>query len=169
MVNFFKILILSSFVMLSACMRSVPIIEQEHDLSAAQIEEDSMVESAEPAKVDEEPSTPPEAAEAPAVAMVNPQTISGAWRLNVGEQLCQIFTTHTKLNQGFRASTRLCPAPLNTVHSWQIKDNQLNLLNSANEIIVSLVLQPAESDDSPAPSLNFVGKLADGTNVSLSR
>lgn len=169
MVKFFKILILSSLVMLSACMRHVPIIEQEQEEAAAQMEEGPVAQPADSALVASAQSEQPEIDKPAAVSMVNPQTISGAWRLNVGQALCQIFTTHTKLNQGFRASTRLCPAPFDQVHSWQIKDNQLNLLNNANEIIVSLVIPAAEADDLPNNGLNFVGTLADGTNISLSR
>lgn len=167
MVRFFKMLIFSSFLGLSACMRlhtPTPELELTPELKAA--ESDAAVE---PAAATAELPQDAASLTPPVVTQLNPQSINGAWRLKIGPDLCQIFTTHTKLNQGYRASTRLCPAPFNNVHGWQIKDNQLNLLSNSNEILVSLSLQEQAPDESDASQPSFTGTTIDGTEIVLSR
>lgn len=191
MVNFFKTLMLASLLGLSACANSDRFIRSDMP--------DQAMQTTDPADLATLPTLSPEPTmpvSEPAVEGAQPiaatslpftaQTINGAWHLTIGQEVCQIFTSHTKLHQGYRASTRQCPLPFNMVHGWAVKDNMLILFNSANESLVSLTLQPPPTDldpnldpnldqdpteEEPVPNAppSFVGTTGDGIIVMLNR
>ncbi|MDN2565687.1 protease inhibitor Inh/omp19 family protein [Aquibium sp. A9E412] len=87
-------------------------------------------------------------------------SVAGVWSVNVAGQSCRVATPQTKFGEGFRAGPLRCPAPLDSVKSWNVSGKQLALYDETGSVIARLYSSGAE---------RFDGQTTDGQPVSLSR
>lgn len=86
--------------------------------------------------------------------------VAGVWNATVSGQGCRIATPQTKFGQGFRAGPLRCPAPLDTVKSWNVEGKQLALFDQNGTLLARLYSTGTE---------RFDGQTSSGLPVSLTR
>ncbi|MBO6903176.1 MAG: AprI/Inh family metalloprotease inhibitor [Rhizobiaceae bacterium] len=86
--------------------------------------------------------------------------VAGVWNATVSGQGCRIATPQTKFGQGFRAGPLRCPAPLDTVKSWNVEGKQLALYDQNGSLLARLYSTGTE---------RFDGQTTSGLPVSLTR
>lgn len=101
-----------------------------------------------------EPAIPPEAAE------VTVGAVAGVWSVSVAGQSCRVATPQTKFGQGYRAGPLGCPAPMDSVKSWNVAGKQLSLYDESGTPLARLYSSGAE---------RFDGQTTTGQPISLSR
>lgn len=112
-----------------------------------------------------EPPTGPESTEPLDVAAANApeltaSSVAGVWNASIAGQGCRVATPQTKFGQGFRAGPLRCPAPLDTVKSWNVEGKQLALYDQDGSVLARLYSSGAE---------RFDGQTSGGLPISLSR
>lgn len=86
--------------------------------------------------------------------------IAGVWDVSVSGQGCRIATPQTRFGQGFRAGPLRCPAPLDSVRSWNVDGSQLALYDQSGSVLARLYHSGGE---------RFDGQTTNGQSVSFSR
>lgn len=87
-------------------------------------------------------------------------SVAGVWSVNVSGQNCRVATPQTKYGQGYRAGPLRCPAPMDTVKSWNVSGNQLSFYDESGSLLATLYSSGQE---------RFSGQTASGIPISLSR
>ncbi len=89
------------------------------------------------------------------------ETMAGSWNANSDNPQCRVILSFTKWSGGYRAATRRCNAPeLGSVTAWDIKNNQVVLVDTNGRQVASLV---AAGDE------YYSGRLASGNPVVFTR
>lgn len=91
---------------------------------------------------------------------VSTGSVAGVWNASVSGQSCRIATPQTRFGQGYRAGPLRCPAPLDTVRSWNVADRQLALYDENGNVLARLYSSGAQ---------RFDGQTSTGLPLSLSR
>lgn len=65
-------------------------------------------------------------------------SVAGVWKVSIAGQTCQMATPQTKYGQGFRAGPLACPAPLDTLKSWNVAGKQLALYDESGNVVARL-------------------------------
>lgn len=91
---------------------------------------------------------------------LTPSSVAGVWNASVAGQGCRVATPQTKFGQGYRAGPLRCPAPLDTMKSWNVEGKQLSLYDQDGAVLARLYSSGGE---------RFDGQTATGLPVSLSR
>jgi hypothetical protein len=91
---------------------------------------------------------------------LTPGTVAGVWNASISGQGCRIATPQTKFGQGYRAGPLRCPAPLDTVKSWNVEGKQLALYDETGSVLARLYSTGGE---------RFDGQTSSGLPISLSR
>jgi hypothetical protein len=98
---------------------------------------------------------------APATAAdLTPSSVAGVWNANVSGQNCKVATPQTKFGQGYRAGPLRCPAPLDSVKSWNVSGKQLTLYDTDGGTLARLYSSGGEK---------FDGQTSTGLPISLTR
>lgn len=98
---------------------------------------------------------------APAAATdLTASSVAGVWNANVSGQSCKVATPQTKFGQGYRAGPLRCPAPLDSVKSWNVSGKQLTLFDSDGGTLARLYSSGGEK---------FDGQTSNGLPISLTR
>jgi hypothetical protein len=98
---------------------------------------------------------------APATATdLTPSSVAGVWNANVSGQNCKVATPQTKFGQGYRAGPLRCPAPLDSVKSWNVAGKQLTLYDTDGGTLARLYSSGGEK---------FDGQTSTGLPISLTR
>ena len=85
----------------------------------------------------------------------------GAWTVSTSGSNCQIFLALTKWSGGYRAASRGCSAAaISDVQAWDVKNNQVVLVNSAGSQAATLYRSADERYD---------GSTSGGGAISFSR
>jgi hypothetical protein len=87
-------------------------------------------------------------------------SVAGVWNATIAGQGCRVATPQTKFGQGFRAGPLRCPAPLDTVKSWNVEGKQLALYDQNGTVLARLYSTGTE---------RFDGQTSGGLAVSLTR
>lgn len=102
-------------------------------------------------------SIDPEAASKP----ITHETMTGAWNVNSDNPECRVFLSFTQWSGGYRAGTRRCNDPaLTSVSAWDVKGNQVVLVDSNGAQVASLGAVGSE---------RYAGSLSGGKPVTFSR
>jgi len=92
---------------------------------------------------------------------VTRQTMVGAWTVSTGGSNCQIFLALTKWSGGYRAASRGCSAAaVSDVQAWDVKGDQVVLVNSSGAQAATLFRSASE---------RFDGSTSGGGAISFSR
>ena len=92
---------------------------------------------------------------------ISRQSMVGAWTVSTGGSNCQIFLALTKWSGGYRAASRGCSAAaISDVQAWDVKGNQVVLVNSKGANAASLYKSGNE---------RFDGSTNGGGAISFSR
>lgn len=112
---------------------------------------------AEPAQ----PETQVAAAEPQNARPVSREAMVGAWTVSTQGSNCQIFLALTKWSGGYRAASRGCSAAaIADVQAWDVKGNQVVLVNSSGSTAATLYSSGGERYD---------GSTSGGSAISFSR
>lgn len=101
-----------------------------------------------------------QAAAAAAAPEITAGSVAGVWSVTVAGENCRVATPQTKFGQGFRAGPLRCPAPLDSVKSWNVAGNQLAFYDESGQVLARLYSTGSE---------NFSGQTTNGQPISLSR
>lgn len=92
---------------------------------------------------------------------VSREAMVGAWTVSTQGSNCQIFLALTKWSGGYRAASRGCSAAaISDVQAWDVKGNQVVLVNSAGSTAATLYSSGGERYD---------GSTSGGSAISFSR
>ncbi len=91
---------------------------------------------------------------------LTPGSVAGVWNATVAGQGCRVATPQTKFGQGYRAGPLRCPAPLDTVKSWNVEGKQLALYDQSGSVLARLYSSGNE---------RFDGQTTTGMPISLTR
>ncbi len=86
--------------------------------------------------------------------------VAGVWSASLSGQSCKLATPQTKFGQGFRAGPLRCPAPIDSVKSWNVAGKQLTLYDESG---APLALLYSSGDG------RFDGQTSNGLPISMNR
>ena len=89
------------------------------------------------------------------------ELMAGSWNASSDNPQCRVILSFTKWSGGYRAATRRCNAPeLGSVTAWDIKNNQVVLVDSSGTQVASLASAGEEQ---------YAGRLSSGNPVTFTR
>ena len=94
-----------------------------------------------------------ETAPAPSGEPVSRESVSGAWIVSSDNPDCRMILAFTKWSGGYRAATRRCNTPeLGAVTAWDVKGNQVVLVDGSGNAVATLYSAGAERYDGQTSS-----------------
>jgi len=87
-------------------------------------------------------------------------SVAGVWNASVSGQSCRVATPQTKFGAGYRAGPLRCPAPVDSVKSWNVAGKQLSLYDESGSVVARLYSSGPEK---------FNGQTSTGLPITLSR
>ena len=171
---FAALLCLTAVGLVSGCNRSVsaldpgappaplpsapldPVQSQSLDPATGQPMQPGMGQPGQVASID--PNTPnqPQSLGAPPVAGgpdISRESMTGTWTVASDNPECRIILAFTKWSGGYRAATRRCNTPeLGSVTAWDVRGNQVILVDGTGNTVATLYSAGAERYDGSTSS-----------------
>jgi hypothetical protein len=105
-------------------------------------------------------SLPPDGSAPAGASDINAASVAGVWNASVSGQSCKIATPQTKFGAGFRAGPLHCPAPIDSIKSWNVAGKQLTLYDENGSSLARLYSSGGSQ---------FDGQTSTGQPISLTR